>query len=98
MGANKGINTPFFETVTASDLFLTLRLAARFMGINKRACLVRLQKTHAPMAMITLLTSIIKISLLYTSGPTVLTNGRVGLHEHLFLNAKRKENKFNQTK
>ena len=42
------------------------------------------KKTHAPTAMVTLLTSIIEIPLLYTSGPTVLMNGRVGLHKHLF--------------
>ena len=57
-------------------------------------------KTHAPMAMVTLLTSIIKISLLYTSGPTVLMNGRVRLHKHLFSKAKREESRFktNETK
>ena len=54
-----------------------LRLVARFVGTNNQACLVRLQKTHAPMAMVTLLTSIIEVFLLYTSGPTVLTNERV---------------------
>ena len=48
--------------------------------------------------MVTLLTSIIEIPLLYTSDPVALINGRVGLHEHLFLNAKREESKFNQTK
>ena len=60
--------------------------------------MVRLQKTHAPTAMVTLLTSIIEIPLLYTSDPMALTNRRVGLYEHLFLNAKREESKFNQTK
>ena len=64
-----------------SDLFLALRLAARFVGIDKQACLVRLQKTYAPTAMVTLLTTIIKISPLYTSGLTVLMNGRVGSHK-----------------
>ena len=64
-GADKGINTSFFGTVVASDLFLVLRLAARFVGTDKRACLVRLQKAHAPMAMVTLLTSMIKVSLLH---------------------------------
>ena len=73
-------------------------LAARFVGTNNQVCLVRLQKTHAPTAMVTLLTSIIEISLLYTSGPTVLMNGRIGSHEHLLSNAKREESKFNQTK
>ena len=56
------------------------------------------KKTHAPMATVTLLTSIIEVSLLYTSGPTVLMNGRVELHEPLFSNVKREERKFNQTK
>ena len=54
------------------------------MGTNNQACLVRLQKTHALMATITLLTSIIEVSLLHTSGPTILMNGRVRLHEPLF--------------
>jgi len=85
-----------------------LRLAARFMGTNNRACLVRLQKSHAPMTIVTLLTGTIEIPLLYTSGPMALTNGRVGLHEHLFLDAKGKKassmkqnkiaNLFNETK
>ena len=83
-----------------------LRLVAMFTGTNNRACLVRLQKTHAPMAMVTLLTSIIEIPLLYTSGPMALTNGRVGLHEHHFLMQKGKNqnkqneivNLFNETK
>ena len=61
------------------------RLVTRFVGIDKQACLVRLQKTHAPTAMVTLLTSIIEISPLYTSGPTVLTNGRIGLHKTFLL-------------
>ena len=85
-----------------------LRLVARFVGINNRACLVRLQKTHAPMATVTLFTSIIELFLLYTSGPTVLTNRRVGLHEPLFWMQKGKKanstkwnevmNLFNETK
>ena len=62
-GADKGINTPFFETVMASGLFLMLRLVAMFVGMNNQACQVRLQKTHAPMATVTLLTSIIEVSL-----------------------------------
>ena len=83
-GADKGINTLFFLKVTVLDLFLTSRLVARFVGTNNRACLVRLQKTHAPTAMITLLTGIIEVLLLYTSGFMVLMNGRVGLHEPFF--------------
>ena len=85
-----------------------LRLAARFMGTNNRACLVRLQKAHAPMAMVILLTGTIKIPLLYTSGPTALANGRVRFQEHLFRMQKGKKassikrneivNLFNQTK
>ena len=82
----------------ASGLFLMLRLVAMFVGMNNQACQVRLQKTHAPMATVTLLTSIIEVYLLYTSGPTVLTNRRVRLYKHLFPNAKREESKFNQTK
>ena len=62
LGADKGINTSFFETVVASDLFLALRLAARFVGTDKRACPVRLQEAYAPMAMVSLLTSIIETS------------------------------------
>ena len=38
------MNTSFFETVIVSDLFLALRLAARFVGTDKRACLVEPQK------------------------------------------------------
>ena len=33
-GADKGINTPFFETVVTPDLFLTLSLVARFGEMN----------------------------------------------------------------
>ena len=84
--------------IIASDLFLTLRLAARFVGADKRACLVRLQKAHAPTATVTLLTSIIEISPLYTSGPMVLMNGRVGLHKPFFLDYKREESKLKRTK
>ena len=54
-----------------------LKLVARFVGTNNRACLVRLQKTHAPTTMVTLLTSIIEVFPLYTVGPMVLTNRRV---------------------
>ena len=34
LGANKGINTPFFETVAVPGLFLTLNLVARIAEMN----------------------------------------------------------------
>ena len=69
---------------------------ARLVGTDKRACLVRLQKAHAPTATVTLLTSIIEISPLYTSGPMVLTNGRVGSHKPFFSIAKGKKVSSNE--
>ena len=107
-GAGKGINTPFFETEAVLDFFLMLGLVARFVGTNNRACLIRLQKTHASTATVTLLTSIIEVSLLHASSPRVLMNGKVGLHEPFFLIQKGKKassikqneitNLFNETK
>ena len=82
--------------IVASDLFPALRLAARFVGADKRACWVRLQKGHAPMAMVTLLTSTIKISPLYTSGPTVLMNGKIRSHKPFFSKAKGKKVSSNE--
>ena len=46
--------------------------------------------------MITLLTRIIEISPLYTSGPMVLMNERVGSHKPFFLNAKGKKVRSNE--
>jgi len=63
LGADKGINTPFFEKVTAPDLFLMLSLVARFGEMNNWACLVGLQKTYASAATVSLFTSVIKVSL-----------------------------------
>ena len=52
------------------------------------------------MATVTLLTSIIEVSLLHTSGPMVLMNGRVGLHEPFFFEYKkgRKQVQSNEMK
>ena len=86
----------FFKTVIASDLFLAVRLATRFVGRDKQACLVRQQKAHALRAIVTLLTSIIKISPLYTLGPMVLTNGRVGSHKPFFSISKGKKVRSNE--
>ena len=47
------------------DLFLTLNRVARSAEMNDQARLVRLQETHAPVAMALLLTSVIRVSLLH---------------------------------
>ena len=64
-GANKGINTPFFEIVTAPSLFLTLNLVARIAEMNNWTGLVGLQETYASEAMVSLQTSVNRVSLLH---------------------------------